>query len=141
MVMVSAQGGQRMAGARSRRRSRQAAGRVRSVRFGLTEEEYEEVGAAAADAGLAKGAYAAQATLAAARGMLRPVDSPFRQALTELIRAAGLVRRIGVNLNQAVAKLNATGQRSADLLPYAAEIVRRAERLDAAAEAVRRRLP
>jgi len=141
MVMVSAQGGQRVVGPRSRRRSRQAPGRVRSVRFGLTEEEFEELGAAAADAGLAKGAYAAQATLAAARGMLRPADSPFRQALTELIRAAGLVRRIGINLNQAVAKLNATGQRSADLLPYAAESMRRAERLDAAAEAVRRRLP
>jgi hypothetical protein len=41
---------------------------------------------------------------------------------------------------QAVAKLNATGQRSADLLPYAAESLRRAERLDAAAETVRRRL-
>ncbi len=129
--MVSAQGG---------RRSRQMAGRVRSVRFALTEEEFDEVGAAAEEAGLAKGAYAAQATLAAARGLLRPADSPARQALAELIRAAGLVRRIGVNLNQAVAKLNATGQRSADLLPYAAESVRRAERLDAAAEDVRRRL-
>jgi len=88
-----------MTGPRSRRRSRQAAGRVRSVRFGLTEEEFEEVGAAAAHAGLAKGAYAAQATLAAARGMISPADSPLRQALAELIRAAGLVRRIGVNLN------------------------------------------
>ena len=47
------------------------------------------------------------------------------------MRASGLVRRIGVNLNQAVAKLNATGQRSGDLLPYAAESFRRAERLDA----------
>ena len=89
---------------------------------------------------MAKGAYAAMATLAAARGLMNPADSPFRQALTELIRAAGLVRRIGVNLNQAVTKLNATGQRSADLLPYAAESMRRAERLDAAAENVRRRL-
>jgi hypothetical protein len=79
---------------------------------------------------MAKGAYAAYATLAAARGMVNPAESPFRQALTELIRAAGLVRRIGVNLNQAVAKLNATGQRSADLLPYAAESLRRAERLE-----------
>jgi len=35
-----------------------------------------------------------------------------RELLGELIRASGLVRRIGVNLNQAVAKLNATGQRS-----------------------------
>src|SRR5215467_6397458 len=132
----------RPAGARLRlrRRSRQGTGRVRSVRFGLTNEEYEELKAAAAQAGLAKGAYAALATLAAARGLMNPADSPFRQALTELIRAAGLVRRIGVNLNQAVAKLNATGQRSADLLPYAAESMRRAERLDAAAENVRRRL-
>ena len=110
------------------------------MRFGLTEEEYEEVGGAAAHTGLAKGAYAAHATLAAAGGMISPADSPLRQALAELIRAAGLVRRIGVNLNQAVAKLNATGQRSADLLPYAAESLRRAERLDAAAETVRRRL-
>jgi hypothetical protein len=48
--------------------------------------------------------------------MINPAGAPLRQGLTELIRAAGLVRRIGVNLNQAVAKLNATGQRSADLL-------------------------
>jgi hypothetical protein len=65
---------------------------------------------------------------------------PFRDALAELIRASGLVRRIGVNLNQAVARLNATGQRSGDLLPYAAEAIRRAERLDCAAEQVRKRL-
>jgi hypothetical protein len=60
--------------------------------------------------------------------------------LRELYRAAGLVRRIGVNLNQAVAKLNATGQRSDDLLPYAAESIRRAERLDAVAEEIRKAL-
>ena len=46
-----------------------------------------------------------------------------------------------MNLNQAVAKLNATGQPSGDLLPYAAESTRRARRLDAAAEELRRRLP
>jgi hypothetical protein len=126
--------------ARTRRRCRGSSRRARSVRFSLTDEEYGEVGAAAAHAQMAKGAYAACATLAAARGMVNPAESPFHQALTELIRAAGLVRRIGVNLNQAVAKLNATGQPSGDLVPYAAESIRRAERLDAAAEAVRRRL-
>lgn len=138
--MTSSQGSSRAGAPRLRRRSRGSSGRVRSVRFGLTEEEYREVRAAAEHAGMAKGAYAACATLAAARGLVNPAQSPFRQALTELIRAATLVRRIGVNLNQAVAKLNATGQRSADLLPYAAESLRRAERLDAAAEEVRRRL-
>ena len=58
----------------------------------------------------------------------------------EFIRAAGLVRRIGVNLNQAVAKLNATGQRSGDLLPYAAESLRRVHLLDQAADELRRQL-
>ena len=72
--------------------------------------------------------------------ILPVAGDPFRSALGELIRAAGLVRRIGVNLNQAVAKLNATGQRSGDLVPYAAESIRRAERLDAVAEQVRKRL-
>ena len=138
--MTTASGDIRRAGTRSRRRSSRAARRMRSVRFGLTEEEYGEVAVAATHAGLAKGAYAAHATLAAARGLMNPADTPSRQALTELIRAAGLVRRIGVNLNQAVAKLHATGQRSADLLPYAAESMRRVRRLDAAAEDVRRRL-
>jgi len=95
---------------------------------------------AAALAGLARGAYAAEAALSVARGLASPADSPFREALGELIRAAGLIRRIGVNLNQAVAKLNATGQRSGDLLPYAAESLRRVARLDAAAEEVRKRL-
>ncbi len=35
---------------------------------------------------------------------------PLREALEEVMNAAGLVRRIGTNLNQAVARLNATGQ-------------------------------
>ena len=56
------------------------------------------------------------------------------------MRASGLVRRIGVNLNQAVARLNATGQRSGDLLPYARESMRRAEMLTTAAEEVRKAL-
>jgi hypothetical protein len=56
------------------------------------------------------------------------------------VRASGLVHRIGVNLNQAVRKLNATGQRSGDLLPYARESMRRVEHLDDVAEQVRRSL-
>ena len=107
----------------------------------MTDEEFGELDAAAARAGLARGAYAAQAALATARGLTSPDGAPLRQTLAELIRSAGMVRRAGVNLNQAVAKLNATGQRSEDLLPYAAESVRRARRLDAVAEELRKRLP
>ena len=75
--MTGAQGGPPRPGARSRRRSRQPVRRARSVRFGLTEEEYGEVGEAAAQAGMAKGAYAAHATLAAGPG----ADEPSRCAV------------------------------------------------------------
>ena len=51
-----------------RRRSRQAVSRPKVVQFSLTEEEFDEVSAAAARSGLARGAFAAEATLAAARG-------------------------------------------------------------------------
>jgi short subunit dehydrogenase-like uncharacterized protein len=57
------------------------------------------------------------------------------------MRAAGLVRRIGVNLNQAVARLNSTGQRGGDLTPAAEMCSRVIRRLDDAAEQVRRSIP
>ena len=107
------------------RRQRQEVKRSHRVEFSLTGKEFQVLEAAAGRAGLARGAYAAEVALAAARGEQVATDSPFPELLRELIRASGLVRRIGVNLNQAVAKLNATGQRSADLLPYAAESLRR----------------
>ena len=109
---------------RAGRRARQHARRPDRVEFSLSTGEFAELEAAAGRAGLARGAYAAEAALAAARGRGAAADAPFREALGELIRASGLVRRIGVNLNQAVAKLNATGQRSGDLAPYAAESLR-----------------
>ena len=43
-------------------------------------------------------------------------------------------------LDGTCAEVGATGQLSGDLLPYAAESLRRAERLDAAAEEVRKAL-
>jgi hypothetical protein len=123
-----------------RRRARQPVKRRRTVRFDLSDEEFRELSAAADRAGLARGAFAAQAALLAAHSGLVVADSPLREALGEFVRAAGLVRRIGVNLNQAVARLNTTGQRSGDLLPYAAESLRRAQLLDQAAEEVRKQI-
>jgi hypothetical protein len=125
------------ASGRPRRRPRQQGRRGRTVRFALTDQEYAEVSAAARQAGLARGAYAAEATLAVARGVVATPDAPLRDAFYALDRAALLVRRIGVNLNQAVARLNATGQRSGDLVPYAEESIRRAARLEAAGEDLR----
>ena len=120
------------------RRSRQLAPRGRTVRFGLSDEEFAELEAAAARAGQARGTFAAEAALAAARGeTVLAAGDQLADVLAELIRAAGLVRRIGVNLNQAVARLHATGRPSGDLAPYAAESIRRARHLDAVAEHVR----
>jgi hypothetical protein len=130
-----------VAGANVRRRSRQAVSRPKTVQFSLTLEEFEAVSGAAARAGLARGAYAAEVTLAAAFGAQSRGASPLREALADLMSAAGLVRRAGVNLNQAVARLNATGQRGEDLPPAAEFCARIVRRLDEAAEQVRRSLP
>jgi hypothetical protein len=124
-----------------RRRSRQQDPRPRTVQFSLSEEEFAEVGEAAAQSGLARGAFAAEAALATARGAQARVWSPLRDALAELMLAAGLARRVGTNLNQAVARLNATGERGEDLVPAAEFCGRVIRRLDEAAEQVRRSIP
>ena len=77
---------------------------------------------------------------AAANGRTASDREPLRQILIELMRAAGLVRRIAVNLNQAAAKLNATGQPAGDLPRYAAETIRRADHIDQVADTVRKTL-
>jgi hypothetical protein len=110
------------------------------VHFSLTEQEFAALQDAAGRAGLARGAFAAQVVLAHVTGSGAGPEASAREALRELVRAAGLVRRIGVNLNQAVARLNATGQRPGELLWYAQESMRRAGRLDEAAEQVRKAL-
>jgi hypothetical protein len=111
------------------------------VKFFLTEAELAELDEAASQAGLARGAYAAEVTMAAARGRSAGISVPLREALVELMSAAQLVRRVGTNLNQAVARLNATGQRGEDLLPAAQFCVRVIRRLDEAAEQVHRNVP
>ena len=128
-------------GGEGRRRSRKAVPRPKLVQFTLTLEEFDEVSRAAERAGMARGAYAADVTLAAACGVSDRTSSPLREVLGELMSSAGLVRRIGANFNQAVAKLNATGQRSEDLLPSAQFCARVVQRLDEAAEQVRRSIP
>jgi len=124
-----------------RRRARQPVPRTRRVEVTLTGEEYAVIEAAARRAGLAHRAYIAQAVLAAAAndGPLGGRDS-LRRALIELMRAAGLVRRIGTNIQQAAAKLTATGQPAGNLPGYAAETIRRADHIDEVADAVRKAL-
>ena len=126
-----------------RRRPRQPVPRTRVVEFTLTGEEYAALVEAAGRAGMARRAYVATVVLdAAANGTTISAngEDPLESILIELMGAAGLVRRIATNLNQAVAKLNATGQPAGELPRYAADSTRRADHIDAVADAVRQAL-
>ena len=123
--------------AQGSRRPRQQARRCHRVEFTLIGQEMAALAEAAGRARLARGAYAAQVVLTHVNGGGTGPEAVDREALLELITASGLVRKIGVLLNQAVTKLIATGQRSGDLLACAIECMRHVERLDVAAEEVR----
>jgi hypothetical protein len=141
MTGATSDGSQAGVSEQGRRRPRQPVPRTRRVEITLTGEEYAVIEAAARRAGLARRAYIAQAVLAAAAngGPLDKRES-LRQALIELMRAGGLVRRIGTNIHQAVAKLNATGQPAGNLPGSAAATIRRADHIDEVADAVRKAL-
>ncbi len=79
-------------------------------------------------------------TVLAAAANGTPAAGTRSAILIELMHAAGLVRRIATNINQAIAKLTATGQPAGDLPGYAAETMRRADHIDAVADAVRKAL-
>jgi hypothetical protein len=119
------------------RRNRRPSKRCHRVEFSLDDVEFAALCEAAGRAGLSRGAYAARAAAGAAAAG-QGDRQLLREALAELVRCAGQVRKIGGNLNQAVAKLNATGQSDRGLVPYAAASIRIAGHLDDAAEQVRK---
>jgi hypothetical protein len=106
----------------------------------LSEQEHAVMAAAAASEGLALGAFAAQASLAAAQGRVVSEYALLREALAAVLLAAGQVQRVGVNLNQAVAALN-SGELVEQLRWYAQAAARAIERLDDLAQELRHRLP
>ncbi|MFD0900126.1 hypothetical protein [Actinomadura sediminis] len=110
------------------------------MRFSLSEEEHAIVAATAETERLAIGAFAAQATLAAARGSARPEYIALREALATVMHAAGQAQRIGVNLNQAVAAMH-SGEPPPQLRWYAEAAARAVRKLDELAEELRLRLP
>jgi hypothetical protein len=127
------------------RRRRMTGRRERVVGVRLSDAERAEVVAAAGAAGLTPAGYAAEVTLAAARGEGTPRvvgSAALREALVELALARTQVRRLGVNLNQAVAALHSTGEVPEQLAVVAERAGRAVERLDwataAVAQAVRR---
>jgi hypothetical protein len=125
---------------RPHRRPRQAVRRERTIRFDVSEAEHAEVAGAAGRAGLTYGAFAAEATLAAARGTVMTPDALLREVMSLFGRAVGHGRKTGGLFNQAVRAMNATGQPSRDLLPYAAQTARATARLEEIGEELRARL-
>ncbi|MGH3327259.1 MAG: hypothetical protein ACRDPT_05585 [Streptomycetales bacterium] len=111
------------------------------MKLTFSDEEVETVREAAARDHVTPARFAAEATLAAARGEILRPDRPLRDALVEHMQARAQVRKIGVNLNQAVAALNATGEDPGNLLPYAEACMRAIRRLEEASVAIRRRIP
>lgn len=122
------------------RRSHSHPRRSRAVIFSLTDEEFQIVSAAAEREHLADGAYAALATLAAARGTAHPEYVLLRELLMEIMHATGQVRRVGVNLNQSVAALN-SGELLDQLQWYAQAAARTVAKLDDLADQISSRLP
>jgi hypothetical protein len=83
----------------------------------------------------------ADKALAGARRTIPPVTAPLREALAELIRATVQVQKVGTNLNQAVAALNATGEAPGNLIQYARYATTVIGKLDQIAAKVVQRLP
>lgn len=111
------------------------------VKVKLSTEEKASLSAAAGRAGMALAAYLGQAGLDAAECRAAPVGGVQREMLLALFQASALVRKAGVNLNQAVKRLNATGEPGPDLSPAVAYCVRVVRHVDEAAQLVQRRMP
>jgi hypothetical protein len=108
-------------------------GRPHRLRVSYSDAELAAVRAGAAQAGLTLAGFVAAAALAAAQGQPAPAPPIAREAVAELAQAHRQVRRVGTNLNQAVAKLN-SGQAPPVWLERAVALAERAlARVDAAA--------
>jgi hypothetical protein len=123
-----------------RKRHYLAGRRTRAVLVRYADDEYDTVSVAAGRAGLTPTSYVAEAALAAARGTAPPSTSPLRELAVELMAARLQVRRFGVNVNQAVAALHATGRPPAWLADSVRLCDRAVARLDETAATIGRRL-
>lgn len=113
--------------------------RGRRVTVRLSDEEFAAIELAAGRAALTTTGYVGAVAIAAAAGTAPPALSQTQQALAELMAARAQVRRLGGNVNQAVAALNATGQAPEGLGQAVAAAARAVARVDEAAELLMRR--
>jgi hypothetical protein len=126
--------------ARGAYRARTKERRQHRLEIKLTATERKTVSSAAKRAGMAPGAYAAQTVLDAAEYRAISLPQMRREMLVALMQAATEVSQIGINLNEAVARLDAIGAPGPDLEPAARYCARVVRLVDEAAELVCRRL-
>lgn len=122
------------------RRPRSAVRREYRITVKLTKEEKAAVECAAERSGKAVGAWVGEIAMLAAELREMTASQAQLEILRELIRIAGLLRRAGTLLNQAVARLNATGVPSPDLAPSIAFLMKVMARVDDVAIDAKRRL-
>lgn len=115
---------------RRRQRRRQVVARPHAVFVRLSEEEFAVLGVAAATSGVTVTSFVGAQAVAVARGVVHPLPSAVGDVVRELVAARTQLVRYGVLLNQALARLHATGA-------FDAGLVRAAQRCDAAVAAVR----
>jgi len=125
--------------ARGAYRTRAGQRRQPRVRVWLTPAEWDTVTAAAARAGMAPGAYAAQALLDVAERRTVNLSQLRREMVVALMQAAAHVGRVGTSLDEAVAQLKASGTPGPELEHAARHCTRVLHLVDDAAELVRRR--
>jgi hypothetical protein len=105
----------------------------------FSDEEFEVLALAAAATGLTPTSYVASTAVAVARGQVRPMPSGVGDVVRELVEARTQLVRYGVLLNQAVARLNATGQVDGSLVAAAQRCDQATAALRAATERLGRR--
>ncbi len=121
-----------------RRRLREVERRAHRLTPRFSDAELEAIGVAAGLAGLTPTGFAAKAAVDVALARTSPVPVRTMEALGELLEARAQVRRFGLLVNQAVARLHASGELSGELGAAVAACTRAVGRVEAAAVAVRR---
>lgn len=93
-----------------RHRTHRFPARTRTVKVRYDEQEYGAVATAAARARLTPSGFLASCGLTVAGAAPPPSQALDRELLSELMHSRTALRRYAVNLNQAVAALNSSGQ-------------------------------
>ena len=137
---VAAVGEQSAGGDAARHRQHRFPGRDKVVKVRYAADEYAAVASAAGRAGLTTAGYVASAAFAAATDKLPPTQAPLRELLSELLVTRTALRRYAVNVNQAVAALNAGADAPLWLQRAAAGASRAVARVDDVTAQVSRQL-